>query len=50
MRTAIKSTTKRPRSQILPMDAALKGYQPGTYVFTLYYGNKIQESKRLIIQ
>jgi hypothetical protein len=28
----------------------LNGYKPGTYVFTLYYVNKILESKRLIIQ
>jgi len=28
----------------------LIGYNPGTYVFTLYYDNKILESKRLIIQ
>jgi hypothetical protein len=28
----------------------LKGYQAGTYVFTLYYGNKMLDSKRLIIQ
>lgn len=28
----------------------LNGYKQGTYVFTLYYGNNILESKRLIIQ
>lgn len=28
----------------------LKGYQPGTYVFTLYHDGKLLESKRLIIQ
>jgi hypothetical protein len=28
----------------------LNGYKRGTYVFTLYYGNNILESKRLIIQ
>jgi len=28
----------------------LNGYKPGTYVFTLYYGNNILDSKRLIIQ
>jgi hypothetical protein len=28
----------------------LQGYKPGTYVFTLYFGNKMLESKRLIIQ
>jgi hypothetical protein len=28
----------------------LNGYKPGTYVFTIYSGNKILDSKRLIIQ
>jgi hypothetical protein len=28
----------------------LKGYKPGTYVFSLYYNNQLLESKRLIIQ
>jgi hypothetical protein len=28
----------------------LKGYKPGTYMFTLYVGNQMLESQRLIIQ
>ena len=37
----------KPKDQLV---FPLKGYQPGTYVFTLYFGNKMHESKRLIIR
>lgn len=38
--------TKQKDQLVFP----LKGFKPGSYVFTLYYNNQLLESKRLIIQ
>lgn len=54
---AIQASSQIPQQKGAPLTKQkdqlvfpLKGFKPGSYVFTLYYNNQLLESKRLIIQ